>query len=364
MAQELSLGLEVLPEFGKIRVHGGKHGVQGLPAHVAVFQNHVQRGCIAPELGHGDGFQLQRVQGEGHGVFDGVVAGKLCLVGVLPDGRIVGIGQIPDGGEIGGLSPVVHGHGAGEVLVHIRPGVALGELGHHLFANAGQLMDLVLLNPLQQVGIVLQDRVLFRQRIQVLQRADPFFDGGQRGGRGRIQGDDSAHGGHGGAVSRVCGLLQAGIAGQLVHKLYQLLLQVQSLQQGSLMVLPGQLFCKGFQGLYGFVQLLQVGRKLRGLQACIDRGQIPAFIHNSIPPVFCAAHGGQRFLPDRIHHFRPGCNLFFPKPSPTGKGDRRTARRESFWGTKSPGVRMASRGERGQNLMRAARRRPYRPGIS
>ena len=225
-------------------------------------------------------------------------------------------------------------------------------------------MDLVLLNPLQQIGIVLQDRVLFRQRVQVLQRADPFFDGGQRGGRGRIQGDDSAHGGHGGAVSRVCGLLQAGIAGQLVHKLYQLLLQVQSLRQGSLMVLPGQLFCKGFQGLYGFVQLLQVGRKLRGLQACIDRGQIPAFIHNSIPPVFCAAHSGQRFLPARIHHFCPGCNLFFPKPSPTGKGDRRTARRGSFWGTKSPGVRMASRGKRGQNLMRAARRRPYRPGIS
>ena len=61
MSQRLSLGAEVLPEFGHVFLHRPQHGVQGLPLHVGLLQRPVKGGPVAPELAVRDGFQLDGV---------------------------------------------------------------------------------------------------------------------------------------------------------------------------------------------------------------------------------------------------------------------------------------------------------------
>ena len=270
VAQKLTLDLQVLPELGQVFVHGFQHGIQGLPAQVRPLQGHGQGGVVAPELGHGDGFQLQGIEGEGHRVLDGLVAAKLCLIGIFSDFGIGGIGQIPDGGQVGGSVTVLHGHGAGQVLVQLRPGIGPGELGHHFFPDAGKLVDTVFMDTAKQIPVFLQQGTGLLQLLQVLQAPDPLTDGSKRGSGLGIQGQNPTKGGHGLIVPGVGRLPQFCVGSQLLQKLGKALFQPQGLLQGLLPVLPGKPGGKGYKALGAVLCRRQIGGKFRGIKAGIN----------------------------------------------------------------------------------------------
>ena len=158
MPQRLSLGAEVLPEFGHVFLHRPQHGVQGLPLHVGLLQRPVKGGPVAPELAVRDGFQLDGVQGKGHGILDPVVAAQLRLVGRLPHGGVGVVGQIADGGQVGGSAVVADRHGAGQISLQIAPGAGAGhgQPGADLLPKTAKQMGAVSQQAFKQEGVVLQ----------------------------------------------------------------------------------------------------------------------------------------------------------------------------------------------------------------
>ena len=158
VAQRLSLGAEVLPEFRHVFFHRPQHGVQGLPLHVGLFQRPVKGRRIATELAVRNGLQLDGVQGEGHGVPDPVVTAQLCFVGRFPHGWVGVIGQIADGGQIGRPAVVAHRHGAGQIFLQVAPraGAGHGQLGADLLSKAAQQVGAVSQQAFKQEGVVLQ----------------------------------------------------------------------------------------------------------------------------------------------------------------------------------------------------------------
>ena len=140
MAQSLALGLQILPELGKILVHSAQHGIQGGLLHIGVIQRSCQRGCVAAELAIGQGFQLDGVQRESGGVLDPVVAGDLRFIGFLSHLGIGIVCQISHSGQVDGLIPVGDRHGRGDIAMEVAPCVAAGKLhpGHDRLCLARQ----------------------------------------------------------------------------------------------------------------------------------------------------------------------------------------------------------------------------------
>ena len=285
VAQGLSLGPEVLPEFGQVLVHGGEHGIQRLPLHVRLLQSPVQGRIVAPQLAVGNGLQLDGVQAVSHRVGNALVAGQFRLIGVLPDLGVSVVCQIPDRRKIGSLAPVGHGHGGGQVLLHFAPGAAAGHqhLGLDFLPLAGQQIAAVLLHFFKEEMIVPEEFVAIHPVHQVRQLGGPVLEPGVEGGHTGIHAHDAAHGRTRLRTFGIGSLPKAGIIGQLANKLFALLPEGDTPAQalGGL----GGVQCGGQVRHVGngLFQGFQVGSKGGIVKTRVDRVQIPGAVHKFAP---------------------------------------------------------------------------------
>ena len=259
MAQKLRLGLQILPELGQIRFHGGKHCLQRLSGHSGLFQCKIQRRCIAAKLALTDSLQLNGVQRMSHRIPNSLTCCQLRFQRILTHLRIRISGQITDGGQIGLLTPIVYLGSAGDHATHGVPcgSAGHGHTGHNFFsvtlqqilAGSGQLLKIE--------GIVLKECVTPHQFHQLRQSAGPGLERGLRTGRAAEQNAQPALLGRSRIIPGIGSLPQAGIGSQLIRQadhpfqnsnaLAQPLQRLHAVQTGRK---GGQLSADGFQLLH------------------------------------------------------------------------------------------------------------------
>ena len=281
MTQGPCLGLQILPEFGQVFVHGAKHGIQCFPLHLGLLQGSVQRGFIAPELAVGDGLQLDGIEGVGHGIFNPVVTGQLRFIGIPAHLRVGRVGQIPNGGKVRGGAPIEHRHGAGQVLLKVAPCVPAGQahFGHDRFRLSTQQIPAGFLNALEQEAVVAQFFVGFYQFHQIGQPGSPAFKGGLGRGHTAGYGHHPAKLGAGLRIFGIGRLPQRGVFPQLVAKRFDVFFQRDSLSQRMCRFGFGQRGAESGECVDFFPQRGQIGFKCRVGKAAVNRFQIPLTVH-------------------------------------------------------------------------------------
>ena len=272
VAQRLGLGFQILPELGAVLVHGAEHGVQSFLLHIGVLQSPLQRGAIAPKLALGDGLQLDGVQGVCHRLLDGIIAGKLCLVGILPNLRIGIIGKIADGRQIGHFAPIVYRYGAGQIPLQLAPCVAAGHthLGHNGLGGAGKLVIRSLGFFCEEEFVLAQEFVAFHQFHQVGDLHDPLIKCSHGRSRTAVNGHDAAHIGAGFRVFGIGGGAQTGIAVE-GGQFRQLFLHGNSPAQTLNGRMFGQLRGEGGKVCHKLLHSLHVSGVGRIIKALVDR---------------------------------------------------------------------------------------------
>ena len=281
VAQGFCLGLQIPAELGQVLLDGGEHGVQSGPLHVGLLQGSLQGGVVAAQAALVDGLQLDGVQGVGHRSLDGVVGSQFRIESIPAHLGIGAVGQIPHGGKVGGFSPIGHRHGAGEVLLHLAPGVAAGELqlGHDALSHPGEQVAAGVCQIFQQEAVLAEEIVPGDQRLQIVDPGGPVFKGGNGRGALAVKPQNPAQLGAGLGIQGVGGLLQLGETRQLHHIPGQRLLQLQPPAQPLGGVSFTQCFYKGFQLVQGALQRLHIPGKGRVVKPLIDGVQVPYFVH-------------------------------------------------------------------------------------
>ena len=305
VTQRLGLGLQVLPELGKILFHSAQHSIQSFLLHIGALQSPCQRAFIATELAIGKGLQLNGVQGKSNGVFDLIVAGNFCFVGLFPHIRIGIVSQVTNSRQSDGLAIVLYRNGAGKIPLQVAPGRAAGklQLGCHFLCLRGQQIPAGLFHFGKAEGIGRKALLPCYQFRKIGDLTDPILESSFCA-CGFRQGSHNAAGlGTCFCIPGVSRLAKHSIFIELHAQVADLFLEGCAFLQAFQRRFFFQIFCQGDKCSNGIFQLLQIAGKGRVVKTLINDIQIPTFVHRKPPKnVFSI-----------IHHFVFAVNHFIHK---------------------------------------------------